>query len=138
MKIFGATGALALVLFSISAGAAEYPVPKHGEWVARDFKFNTGEVIPELKLHYTTVGESSGTPVVVLHGTGGSAASMLTPAFAGELFGPGQPLDDIMSSSQTRLVMGKAPSRPMASKQSSRNTITTTWSTHNTACCLKG
>ena len=93
MKIFGATGALALVLFSISAGAAEYPVPKHGEWVARDFKFNTGEVIPELKLHYTTVGESSGTPVVVLHGTGGSAASMLTPAFAGELFGPGQPLD---------------------------------------------
>ena len=93
MKIFGATGALALVLFSISDGAAEYPVPKHGEWVARDFKFNTGEVIPELKLHYTTVGESSGTPVVVLHGTGGSAASMLTPAFAGELFGPGQPLD---------------------------------------------
>ena len=59
MKIFGATGALALVLFSISAGAAEYPAPKHGEWVARDFKFHTGEVIPELKLHYTTVGESS-------------------------------------------------------------------------------
>jgi homoserine O-acetyltransferase len=93
MKIFGTTGALALVLFSISAGAAEYPAPKQGEWVARDFKFHTGEVMPELKLHYTTVGEPSGTPVVVLHGTGGSAASMLTPAFAGELFGRGQPLD---------------------------------------------
>jgi homoserine O-acetyltransferase len=93
MKIFGTTGALALLLFSISAGAAEYPAPKQGEWVARDFKFHTGEVMPELKLHYTTVGESSGTPVVVLHGTGGSAASMLTPTFAGELFGPGQPLD---------------------------------------------
>ena len=93
MKIFGTTGALVLVLFSISAGAAEYPAPKQGEWVARDFKFHTGEVIPELKLHYTTVGKSSGTPVVVLHGTGGSAASMLTPAFAGEVFGPGQPLD---------------------------------------------
>ena len=93
MKIFGTTGALALVLFSISAGAAEYPAPKQGEWVARDFKFHTCEVMPELKLHYTTVGEPSGTPVVVLHGTGGSAASMLTPAFAGELFGRGQPLD---------------------------------------------
>ena len=93
MRIFGTTGALALVLFSISVGAAEYPASIHGEWVVRDFKFHTGEVMPELKLHYTTVGESSGTPVVVLHGTGGSAASMLTPAFAGELFGPGQPLD---------------------------------------------
>ena len=93
MKIFGTTGVFALVLFSISAGAAEYPAPKQGEWVARDFKFHTGEVMPELKLHYTTVGEPSGTPVVVLHGTGGSAASMLTPAFAGELFGRGQPLD---------------------------------------------
>jgi homoserine O-acetyltransferase len=93
MKIFGPTSALALVLFSISAGAAEYPAPKQGEWVARDFKFHTGEVMPELKLHYTTVGASSGIPVVVLHGTGGSAASMLTPAFAGELFGPSQPLD---------------------------------------------
>ena len=49
--------------------------------------------MPELRLHYTTVGEPTGQPVLVLHGTGGSAASMLTPAFAGELFGPGQPLD---------------------------------------------
>ena len=44
-------------------------------------------------MHYTTVGEPSGQPVLVLHGSGGSAASMLTPTFAGELFGPGQPLD---------------------------------------------
>jgi homoserine O-acetyltransferase len=49
--------------------------------------------MPELKLHYTTVGEPTGEPVLVLHGTGGSGASMLTPAFAGELFGAGQPLD---------------------------------------------
>jgi len=47
----------------------------------------------ELKLHYTTVGAPTGEPVLVLHGTTGSAASMLTPAFAGELFGAGQPLD---------------------------------------------
>ena len=76
-----------------SALAADYPEPKHGQWIARDFKFHTGEVLPELKLHYTTVGAPTGQPVLVLHGTTGSAASMLTPAFAGELFGPGQPLD---------------------------------------------
>src|SRR5258705_2736613 len=49
--------------------------------------------MPEVRLHYTTIGDPAGMPVVVLHGSGGSAANMLTPAFAGELFGPGQPLD---------------------------------------------
>jgi homoserine O-acetyltransferase len=73
--------------------AADYPAPKEGSWMARDFKFHTGEVMSELRLHYTTVGAPSGEPVIVLHGTTGSAASMLTPAFAGELFGAGQPLD---------------------------------------------
>jgi homoserine O-acetyltransferase len=81
----------AMTLFA--AQAADYPAPKQGDWTAKDFKFHTGETMPELRLHYTTVGEPSGQPVLVLHGTGGSAASMLTPAFAGELFGPGQPLD---------------------------------------------
>ena len=73
--------------------AAEFPAPVQGSWVAKDFKFHTGETMAELKLNYTTVGAASGEPVLVLHGTTGSAASMLTPAFAGELFGPGQPLD---------------------------------------------
>ena len=73
--------------------AADYPAPKPGDWVARDFKFHTGETMPELKLHYLTIGDPSGMPVLVLHGTGGNAASMLNPGFAGELFGPGQPLD---------------------------------------------
>ena len=87
--------ALSAVLLSISmqATAADYPAPKQGDWIARDFKFHTGETIPELRLHYTTVGEPTGLPVLVLHGSGGSAASMLTAAFAGELFGAGQPLD---------------------------------------------
>jgi homoserine O-acetyltransferase len=78
---------------SFTALAADYPAPKQGDWIARDFKFHTGETMPELRLHYTTVGEPSGQPVLVLHGSGGSAAAMLTPTFAGELFGPGQPLD---------------------------------------------
>jgi len=73
--------------------AADYPAPQRGEWVVKDFRFHTGQVLPELKLAYTTVGAPTGEPVLILHGTTGSADSMLTPAFAGELFGPGQPLD---------------------------------------------
>ncbi len=77
----------------LAAGAADYPAPKQGDWIARDFKFHTGEVMPELRLHYTTIGDPSGHPVLILHGTGGSGAGMLSPAFARELFGPGQALD---------------------------------------------
>jgi homoserine O-acetyltransferase len=61
--------------------------------MARDFRFNTGEVMSEVRLHYRTIGDPSGEPVLVLHGTTGTGASMLTADFAGELFGPGQPLD---------------------------------------------
>ena len=85
--------AVMFAMTSFTALAADYPAPKQGDFIARDFKFHTGETMPELRLHYTTVGEPTGQPVLVLHGSGGSAASMLTPTFAGELFGPGQPLD---------------------------------------------
>ena len=88
-----AAAGLALLLIALAPAAAQYPAPKEGSWIARDFRFHTGEVMPELRLHYRTVGEPSGEPVLILHGTTGSGASMLTPAFAGELFGPGQPLD---------------------------------------------
>jgi homoserine O-acetyltransferase len=80
-------------LIAVVSSAAEYPAPKEGNWVVRNFRFHTGEVLPELRLHYTTVGASTGEPVLILHGTAGSGANMLTPAFAGELFGPGQALD---------------------------------------------
>src|SRR6185437_9820220 len=82
-----------LCAFALSPATADYPTPKQGDWVAHDFRFHTGEVMAELRLHYTTIGDPSGMPVVVLHGSGGSAKSMLTPAFAGELFGSGQALD---------------------------------------------
>ena len=84
---------IALAIISSTALAADYPAPKQADWVARDFKFHSGETTRELRLHYTTVGEPGGQPVLVLHGSGGSAASMLTPGFAAELFGSGQPLD---------------------------------------------
>jgi homoserine O-acetyltransferase len=83
----------ALALIAVSAWAADYPQPREADWIARDFRFHTGDMMSELRLHYTTVGEPTGVPVLILHGTTGSGAAMLTPAFAGELFGPGQPLD---------------------------------------------
>ena len=75
------------------AAATDYPLPREGTYTARDFRFHTGEIMPELRLAYRTIGEATGEPVLILHGTTGSSASMLTPGFAGELFGPGQPLD---------------------------------------------
>ena len=91
--LFRAATTLGLALISLAANAADYPAPKEGYWIARDFRFHTGEALPEVRLHYRTIGKPEGIPVVVLHGTGSSGLSMLTPAFAGELFGPGQPLD---------------------------------------------
>jgi homoserine O-acetyltransferase/O-succinyltransferase len=93
MKLLKAISVLVFLLPSVAAAAADYPAPKQGDWIARGFKFHTGEVMPQLKLHYVTIGEPTGAPVLALHGTGGSAQGMLSPAFAGELFGPGQPLD---------------------------------------------
>lgn len=83
----------AILLASMLAPAAEPPSTQEGDWVVRNFRFHTGEVLPELRIHYTTVGAPTGEPVLILHGTTQSGASMLVPAFGGELFGPGQPLD---------------------------------------------
>src|SRR5690348_10731678 len=87
--------ALAVLLLLASAGvrAAAYPTPVEGDWTIANFTFRSGETLPELRLHYRTIGNPAGMPVVILHGTGGSGAGFLTDAFAGALFGPGQPLD---------------------------------------------
>ena len=83
----------AAVVIGASAFAADLPQPKEADWVVRDFKFHNGASLPELRLHYTTLGDPKGEPVLVLHGTTGSGTGMLNPNFGGELFGPGQPLD---------------------------------------------
>jgi homoserine O-acetyltransferase len=88
-----AASAAVLLLFANVTSAADYPAPTQNDWIARDFRFHTGEVLPEVRLHYMTIGAPSGQPVLMLHGTSGAGAGMLTPAFAGELFGAGQPLD---------------------------------------------
>jgi homoserine O-acetyltransferase/O-succinyltransferase len=85
--------AAAALLCATTAFAADPPLQKPGDWTVKDFRFHTGEVLPELRLHYVTIGEPTGEPVLVLHGSNGSGQNMLGPQFAGELFGPGQPLD---------------------------------------------
>lgn len=67
------------------------PVPHN--FVARDFRFESGEVVPALKLAFTVLGNPNGEPVLALHGTGGTAGSLLSSRFGGHLFGAGQPLD---------------------------------------------
>ncbi len=83
----------ALALAVLPGWAADYPPPKEGDWIVRDFRFHTGEILPDLRIHYTTIGAPTGEPVLVLHGTGQSGTNLLAPAFAAELFGPGQALD---------------------------------------------
>ena len=89
MRVFVVAGVLA----SISAAFAQEPVRREGDWIARDFRFHTGDVMSELRVHYVTLGEPSGEPVLVLHGTTGSGTALLSPAFGGELFGNEQALD---------------------------------------------
>lgn len=80
-------------MFASAAFAADYPAPKQADFVLKNFKFHTGEVMPELKVHYATVGAPTGEPVIILHGTGGAGSGFLNAGFAGEMFGAGQPLD---------------------------------------------
>jgi homoserine O-acetyltransferase len=100
----GAIRLVAAVVFTGLLGAAsraaDYPQPAEADYVIRDFKFASGESLPELRIHYRFLGRpergADGTvrnAVLILHGTGGSGASLINPMFAGELFGAGQPLD---------------------------------------------
>ena len=81
-------------------GAGDYPAPAESDYAIRDFKFTSGETLPELRIHYRTLGtadkDSQGkttNAVLIIHGTTGSGAQFIRPEFAGELFGNGQPLD---------------------------------------------
>jgi homoserine O-acetyltransferase len=93
-----------VLIFLLAAAAivpaADYPPPTEGDFVLRDFKFTSGETLPELKLHYRTIGKALKdekgivrNAVLITHGTTGSGAQFIRPEFAGELFGAGQPLD---------------------------------------------
>jgi homoserine O-acetyltransferase len=93
---------LCLLSAAVSAAGvfAQQPAPKEGNFVIKNFVFRDGETLPELRLHYMTLGKperaASGrvtNAVLILHGTGGSGRQFLGKIYAGELFGPGQLLD---------------------------------------------
>ena len=88
------------ILAASFASAADYPAPTEGDYTIRDFKFASGETLPELRLHYRTLGKperdaqgKTTNAVLITHGTTGSGAQFIRPEFAGELFGKDQPLD---------------------------------------------
>jgi homoserine O-acetyltransferase len=83
-----------------AAQAPTWPTPQEGDFTIHHFHFQSGETLPEVRMHYTTLGkpvkDASGhttNAVLILHGTGGSGSGLLRPIFAGVLFGPGQLLD---------------------------------------------
>ena len=88
------------ILAASFAFAADYPTPTERDYTIRDFKFTSGETLPELRLHYRTLGKpekdaqgKTTNAVLIMHGTTGSGAQFIRPEFAGELFGKDQPLD---------------------------------------------
>jgi homoserine O-acetyltransferase/O-succinyltransferase len=88
------------ILAANFVSAADYPAPTEGDYTVRDCKFASGETLPELRLHYRTLGKpekdargKTTNAVFIMHGTTGSGAQFIRPEFAGELFGKDQPLD---------------------------------------------
>jgi homoserine O-acetyltransferase/O-succinyltransferase len=97
---------LSLIAFAVLGAYAQSGEPhtdwpvQDGTYTIKDFQFRSGERLPELKLHYLTLGKPhydagghADNAVLLLHGTGGNARSLLSPFFSDVLFGPGQPLD---------------------------------------------
>jgi homoserine O-acetyltransferase/O-succinyltransferase len=99
----GPAAALLMVIVRASAFGADYPAPVEGDHVIRNFRFLSGDVLPEVRIHYTTIGKAQRdgngvvrNAVLVLHGTGGDGVHFvgrMADMFAAQLFGPGQPLD---------------------------------------------
>jgi homoserine O-acetyltransferase len=90
----------ALAFIAACCPAANFPPPVEGDFVITNFHFQSGQSLPELRMHYLAFGkperDQNGVvrnAVLILHGTTGSSAQFLLPQFAGELYGQGQPLD---------------------------------------------
>ena len=127
----------ALAQASANQPNTSWPGHREGDYVIKDYKFVSGESLPEVKLHYRTIGTASTNAagevvnaVLLLQGNTGTGANWFRPTLAGELFKPGQPLD----SAKYYIIMPDALGRggsskpPMVSRAISRITATTTWS----------
>jgi homoserine O-acetyltransferase/O-succinyltransferase len=95
-----ATAAMFFLVIPCAAPQSPRAAATAGDFVIHNFQFHSGESLPELRLHYTTLGKpvhdaagKTTNAVVILHGTGGTGQQFFAPQFAGVLFGPGQLLD---------------------------------------------
>src|SRR5438046_6727703 len=89
-----------LLFLAANARSAYYPPPTECDYTIRYFKFASGESLPELRIHYRTLGKidkddqgKTRNAILIMHGTTGSGVQFIRPEFAGELFGKDQPLD---------------------------------------------
>jgi homoserine O-acetyltransferase len=97
---FTIVGLVAFLAWNPAPSSAQTSAPKEAEFLIHDFHFKSGETMPELRMHFRTIGkpmqDATGrttNAVLLLHGTGGDTSGFLSPIFAGVLFGPGQLLD---------------------------------------------
>ncbi len=136
----------ALLALRVAASAGDYPQPTEGDFVIRDFKFASGESLPELRIHYRSldkaVKDARGVvrnAVLITHGTTGSGAQFIRPEFAGELFGAGQPLDaaKFFLVMPDGIGMGNRANRAMSSAPNFHATAIRTWSRRSFACLPK-
>jgi homoserine O-acetyltransferase/O-succinyltransferase len=100
MILISRTPSLLILFAATTIFAAPYPTPAENEYTIRNFKFASGESLPELRIHYRTIGKpekdaqgKTTNAVLIMHGTTGSGPQFIRPEFAGELFGKDQPLD---------------------------------------------
>jgi len=142
---------LIVLLFAVTICRAQQPgqqssnklTPQEDDFIVRDFHFQSGDTLPELRLHYMTLGQpvrdANGrviNAVLILHGTGGSGRQFLVPQFADVLFGPGQLLD----TNRYFIVLPDSIGHGKSSKPSDGlrahfpQTTTTTWWRRNTNC----
>ncbi len=83
-----------LFVFAFALQApAQTPAAVEKDFVVRDFKFQSGATLPEVRVHYRTIGNPGNPAVLLLHGSSGDATQLMAASFSGALFGPGQPLD---------------------------------------------
>jgi hypothetical protein len=143
MSARSAAGLCAALWFATRAGAADYPAPAEADYLIHDFKFASGESLPELRIHYRALGsprtDAHGVvrnAVLIMHGTTGSGAQFIRPEFAGELFGRGQLLDAtrfFWCCPMASATVSRA-SRATVCAGTFRTTATTTWCRPTTCC----
>lgn len=128
---------------TVASADATWPT-RDGVYTINNFRFGTGEALLQLHLHYLTLGTPhtdarghTDNAILLLHGTGGDAHSLMNPVFADVLFGPGSRWISASTSSSCPMTLDMAPRRsPLTGcTHTFRSMTTTTWCAASTPCC---